>query len=164
MVLTVRPAVRDDAPAMNAVLTPLILAGGTSAIGAPLTDEMLCRWFIDGPGVHCCHLAEAEGTVVGWQSVGTFDPLPEGWGDMATFTAAGHAQRGIGTALFAATLACVRARGLLGLNAQIRADNAGGLAYYGRMGFQDHSVQHGVPLSDGRPVDRITKRLILTVG
>lgn len=51
------------------------------------------------------------------------------------------------------------ARGLP--NATIRADNAGGLAYYARMGFQDYAVARGVPLADGTPVDRISRRYLV---
>ena len=44
------------------------------------------------------------------------------------------------------------------MNAEIRADNEGGLAFYGKMGFQDQDVDRAVPLGDGTPVDRINKR------
>ncbi|MEM9148767.1 MAG: GNAT family N-acetyltransferase, partial [Pseudomonadota bacterium] len=51
--------------------------------------------------------------------------------------------------------------GLIALNATIRADNRVGLAYYSRMGFQDYAVRPAVPLADGSPVDRISKRFDL---
>ena len=68
------------------------------------------------------------------------------------------AQRGVGTALFAETRARARALGLRAIDATIRADNAGGLAFYDRLGFVDHGVVPGVPLKDGTPIDRRTKR------
>lgn len=61
----------------------------------------------------------------------------------------------------AAFLRCAQAAGLTAINATIRADNVGGLAYYTRMGFQPHAVQKGVPLADGTPADRVSKRLAL---
>ncbi|WP_420810234.1 GNAT family N-acetyltransferase [Ensifer aridi] len=68
---------------------------------------------------------------------------------------------GAGTALFAATKAYARDAGFLAINATIRADNIGGLAYYSKMGFVDYKVDKAVPLKDGRPVDRISKRYLL---
>ncbi|MBP1887174.1 ribosomal protein S18 acetylase RimI-like enzyme [Ensifer mexicanus] len=70
---------------------------------------------------------------------------------------------GAGTALFAAAKAHAREAGLEAINATIRADNAGGLAYYAKMGFIDYKVEKAVPLKDGQPVDRISKRYLLAV-
>ena len=47
------------------------------------------------------------------------------------------------------------------IDATIRADNTGGLAFYGRMGFTDYDCVAGVPLKDGTLVDRIRKRFDL---
>lgn len=159
MVLTVRPAISADAPAMADLLNEVVRAGGTTAILDPLSPADLRDWFIDGSGARFCHLAEDEGLLLGWQSVGYGQGLPAGWGDMATFARVGGTGRGIGTALFAATLARARAEGLMGLNATIRSDNTGGLAYYTKMGFADHAVTKGVELAPGLIVDKIHKRM-----
>jgi hypothetical protein len=50
------------------------------------------------------------------------------------------------------------------INATIRADNVGGLAFYSRLGFTDHGISRAVPLRDGTPVDRVSKRFILGIG
>lgn len=60
--------------------------------------------------------------------------------------------------LFQATLAAAEELGLEFINATIRADNVGGLAYYTRMGFEPYDRLLQVPLLDGTPVDRIKKR------
>ena len=78
--------------------------------------------------------------------------------------ASSHTQSGVGSALFRATRERALALGLTAINATIRADNAGGLAFYSRQGFRDHSVAKAVPLSDGTPVDRISKRYSLMTG
>ena len=44
------------------------------------------------------------------------------------------------------------------LNDIIRADNPSGPGYYTTMGFEDHQVARAMPLQDGTPVDRISKR------
>ncbi len=104
------------------------------------------------------HVAEADGAVVGFQWI---NPDESGMGLIATFAQTGTTQRGIGSALFTQTLqGCINA-GYALLDATIRADNTGGLAYYSKMGFEDHSVTRAVPLNDGTPVDRVHKRMIL---
>ena len=70
----------------------------------------------------------------------------------------------VGTALFAATRARANLLRLAAINATIRADNCGGLAYYFKMGFVAYGVDTAVPLSDATPVDRIHKRYMLGAG
>lgn len=48
------------------------------------------------------------------------------------------------------------------MDATIRADNTGGLMYYSKMGFLDHSVTKGAPFDDGTLVDRRSKRYKLS--
>lgn len=82
-------------------------------------------------------------------------------GHIGTFARLGRTQRGTGSRLFAATLRLAAARGLAAINATIRADNAGGPAFYGRLGFTDHARRRAVPLRDGTRIDRISKRFAL---
>jgi hypothetical protein len=46
-------------------------------------------------------------------------------------------------------------------NAITPADNTGGLRFYSGLGFTAYATDAGVPLSDGRPVDRICHRFDL---
>ena len=164
MPIVVRPTQREDAPALAELLNAVIARGGTTALEEPFTAESLAVAYLDGPNVICCFTAidEATGTLEGFQTLGRYPSLPDDVGDIGTFAQVGGTQRGIGTALFAATRDEAKRQDLAAINATIRADNAGGLAFYGRMGFRDHGVAHNVPLSDGTPVDRISKRYALT--
>src|SRR5258706_1570775 len=157
MPIDIRPARREDAPALAELLNAIIARGGTTALEEPYSADKLADAYLVGPDVICCFVAvDAEtGTPEGFQTLGRLPSLPGGWGDIGTFARVGGTQRGIGSALFAATRDEARRRGLQGLNATIRADNTGGLAFYGRMGFEDHDVSPGVPLRDGTPVDRV---------
>jgi hypothetical protein len=56
----------------------------------------------------------------------------------------------------------VQQAGFLEINAQIRADNLPGMAYYAAMGFAPFDMVKAVPLKDGTPVDRMIKRYDLT--
>lgn len=69
--------------------------------------------------------------------------------------------RGVGAALFALTVEAAGAAGINTIDATIRADNAGGLAFWSRLGFVDYAVLRARPLKDGTPMDRITKRFDL---
>ena len=157
----IRPVTRADAAELAALLNAIIVRGGTTAFEVPFSAEQLDAAYLTGPSVHCCFVAEVGGLLLGFQTLGTQSFLPASIGDIATFARLGGTQRGVGTALFAATTERARHIGLLGINATIRADNLGGLAFYARMGFVDHSVLPGVPLRDGTRVDRIRKRYAL---
>jgi very-short-patch-repair endonuclease/L-amino acid N-acyltransferase YncA len=162
MTLTVRPVASDDAPALAELLNAVIAAGGTTALQEPYTPEALDAAYLTGPNVHCCFVAEDEdGTLLGFQTLGRYPGLPEDIGDIGTFARIGGTQRGIGSALFAATTARAAELGLSAINATIRGDNSGGLAFYTKQGFVDHDVTPGVPLKDGTPVDRVHKRFAL---
>lgn len=155
----VRPAVRDDAAALADLLNEIIAAGGTTAYQIAFTPEGFAEAHIDGPAVLTSFVAlDADGVPMGFQILLRDDRLPPGWGDIGTFARRGSTRSGIGSALFAATCAAARRLGLVGINATIRADNSGGLAFYGKQGFVDHSVAAAVPLNDGTLVDRISKR------
>jgi len=80
-----------------------------------------------------------------------------------TFTRVDGIQRGVGSALFAATRDHARSLGMEAVNAEIRADNKGGLTFYGKQGFKDYRVEPARPLRDGTPMDRMFKRYMLGV-
>ncbi len=162
LTLTVRPVATDDAPVLAELLNAVIAAGGTTALQEPFTPEALDAAYLTGPNVHCCFVAEDEdGTLLGFQTLGRYPGLPEDVGDIATFARIGGTQRGIGSALFAATTQRAAELGLSAINATIRGDNTGGMAFYTKQGFVDHDVTPGVPLMDGTPVDRVHKRFVL---
>jgi len=162
MDLRVRPTVRADASALADLLNEIIAAGGTTAYETPFTPEAFADAHIDGPGVITSMVAEdGDGRAMGFQILLASDKLGPGWGDIGTFARRGSTTRGIGSTLFSATRVAAIAAGLKTINATIRADNTGGLAFYARMGFVDYAVAHAVPLADGTPVDRISRRFDL---
>jgi L-amino acid N-acyltransferase YncA len=155
----VRAAQISDAPGMADVLNPIIQAGGTTALETELSPEDLAHMALRSPSHICCHVAEdGEGRIVGFQWLDKNPKLPPDMGDIATFARLHPKLPGVGRALFAATLEAACEAGLSMLNATIRADNTGGLTYYGKMGFAHHANIPGVPLKDGTPVDRVMKR------
>jgi len=161
----VRPVQGADAPTLAALLNEIIARGGTTALEQPFTPAELAEAMLTGPDVYCCFVAEdSTGDLVGFQALTRWGHLPDGVGDIGTFTRVGYVQRGTGSRLFEATRRGAQEIGLTAINATIRADNSGGLAFYGRLGFTDDGISRAVPLADGTPVDRISKRLALRSG
>lgn len=160
--IIVRPSRVDDAPALCELLNEIIRIGGTTAIEAPMSALAFGDCFLRGADHIGCLLAEdGTGAVLGFQALEHRPDLPNDCGDIATFARLEPKTPGVGRALFAETLLLAKKAGLTALNATIRADNLGGLAYYMKMGFRDHAVKPGVPLRDGTPVDRISKRFLI---
>jgi L-amino acid N-acyltransferase YncA len=135
----------------------IIAIGGTTAHQQP-TDEAKTRLHaIDGPDVLSSVVAEADGTILGWQSVEQFEGEPH----IGTYVQPGLQAKGIGAELFALTLTALRARGVRHIIASIRADNLPGLAYYARIGFRDIGHEPDFALEDGRKVGRVHRRFDL---
>ena len=157
--LAIRPAVAVDAEAMGVLLNEIIRIGGTTAITSELSADEIREWFISGANVVSCFVAiDAGGEILGFQSLSRYGDLPEGWVDIATFASRSRQKSGVGSALFAHTRAAATQRGFTTINASIRVDNTGGLAYYGKMGFVTYRVEDGDPRSQGRTFNRVHKR------
>ena len=159
--LTVREARRDDAAGMAAVINPIIRAGGTTAYEAEMAEAEFAAMLFDRRDLIAAFVAEDEAGIAGFQWIDRLDKLPKGVASIATFARIEPKRPGVGTALFAMTQDAARAAGCREIDATIRADNPGGLAFYEKMGFEPHSITRSVPLRDGTPVDRVHKRFHL---
>ena len=133
--LSIRPALPEDVAELVSLLNQIIVAGGTTAIEEPLTEAEFELWFRSGPGCVACHVAVTPDLqLAGFQALATNSRLPDGWVDVATFTRRPRGP-GVGSALFPVTREYAREKGFTMINATIRADNAGGLGYYAKLGF-----------------------------
>lgn len=165
IVVFIRSVAVADAPALASLLNGIIARGGTTAFQRPFTPQRLAESMLMGRSVICCFVAEErDGGLRGFQSLVRSEDLPNDIGDIATFSRVGQTQKGIGSQLFAATQAEARRQGLTAISATIRVGNVGGLAFYSRLGFTDHSIHRAVPLLDGTAIDRISKRYALGRG
>lgn len=158
--IPIRLAKIEDTIQMAAILNEIISIGGTTALENSVSAADMESWYLSA--ALFCHIAlDDTGQLAGFQTVEHSDAYSPGIGEISTFARRTPVLRGVGTALFHATIQSARNAGLTEINAKIRADNAPGLAYYSKMGFQDHSVIPSVPLKDGTKVDRILKRYSL---
>ncbi len=156
--MIIRRASLADASGMTGVQNAIIRVGGTTAHEVERTADQVAAAYLTGPAAVYAHVAEDGGRVIGFQVLGLYPGLPLGWADIGTFVQPGLQRGGVGAGLFTATLAWARARGIVALNATIRADNAVGLGYYAKRGFVDYATEPDITLKDGRVVGRISKR------
>ncbi|MCZ8315640.1 GNAT family N-acetyltransferase [Phreatobacter sp.] len=143
--IRIRQAVIDDAAAMADLLNAIIAKGGTTAHRTPFDIDRMIAEYVAPPRLIACHVAERDGAILGFQSLEWSDPdwaganpRPADWALVATFVAIEGQGSGIGRRLFEATRQAARAAGVVMIDATIRRENAGGLAYYSRQGFVDY--------------------------
>lgn len=156
----VRPAIALDAPSMARLLNPIIEEGSTTAITAKVTGDVLAEWMADKYDRAAWHVAVNDGEeVVGFQWIAQGgDYLPVEAAEIATFVQIRQTGLGIGSKLFDATRQAAKDLGYKWINANIRADNEGGLIYYQSRGFIDYGRIDGYEMSNGQSVDKILKR------
>jgi L-amino acid N-acyltransferase YncA len=158
-VINVRPAITLDAGSMARLLNAIIAEGGTTAITNTVSGSDLAQWMAGNNGQAAWHVAVNEGEeVVGFQWIEAAEYLPPVAAEIATFVQIGQTGLGIGSKLFDATRTAAKAIGYKWINANIRADNEGGLIYYQSRGFQDYGRIENYKMADGQTVDKILKR------
>lgn len=160
--LHIRPIGSLDCSALADLLNAIIERGGTTARVIPVTRQDMVDALLIAPDQSAWHLAEnASGEILGFQSIKPNAALPPDACDIATFTRVGKTGLGIGSLLFAATSAAARRLGYDWINANIRAENELGLAYYQSRGFEPYTRLTSVPLDNGQLVDKIVMRFDL---
>ena len=160
--ITVRPPIALDTPDMARLLNKIIEVGGTTAMVRPVTGKDIAEWMTGNSDRNAWHVAlNGAEKVVGFQWIEPADYLPDEAAEIATFVQIGQTGLGIGSALFAATQNAAKVLGFRWINANIRADNEGGLIYYQSRGFQDYGVIEGHVMKNGQVVNKALKRFDL---
>jgi GNAT superfamily N-acetyltransferase len=144
---------------MSELLNEIIKVGGTTALTDDMSASDIADWMASDPDQSAWIVAEDDGgKIMGFQFFAPHPDLPPEAADMATFVRVGAVQLGIGSALFSETAIAAARMGLIWLNANIRADNSGGLTYYQSRGFRTYKIDENVALADGSLVEKIHKR------
>ena len=130
---------------MATILNALIVQGSTTAHRAPFSPDQIADQFLISRFAISCFCALDAGQVIGFQALEWSNPdwpgadrLPPDWAIISTYVAPHRQGKGIGRALFAATRAAAETAGANRIDATIRCENAGGLAYYTRLGFTEY--------------------------
>lgn len=160
--ITTRKPIRLDIDDMARLLNEIIAQGGTTALTRPVTGTDIAEWMDVAAGQSAWHVAvDASEKVVGFQWIAPADYLPPEAAEIATFVQMGQTGLGIGSRLFDATRKAASALGYAWINANIRADNEGGLIYYQSRGFVDYRVIENYALANGQLVTKQLKRFDL---
>lgn len=145
MSLEIRTARSEDLDGMAQLINRIIAIGGSTAYRTPFDADKIRSEFMPPVFGLCCHAAVEGAGILGFQSLVRSDPdwpgelkLPADWGVIATYVDPSAHGRGVGTQLFRQTAAAARQAGIQHIDATIRKENSGGLAYYSRMGFEDY--------------------------
>lgn len=158
--IQVRKAISLDTGSMANLLNTIIAQGGTTALTRPVTGDDIADWMTVLRSAW--HVAVNDGEeVVGFQWIEPADYLPENAAEIATFVQVGQTGLGIGSKLFEATKSAGKELGYVWINANIRADNEGGLIYYQSRGFSDYRRIEGYEMANGQIVDKALKRFDL---
>jgi L-amino acid N-acyltransferase YncA len=160
--ITVRKAIRLDTAEMASLLNEIISQGGTTAMTRPVTGADIAEWMDNAVGQNAWHVAvDGSEKIVGFQWIEPGGYLPKEAAEIATFVQIGQTGLGIGSKLFDATRKAAKELGYVWINANIRADNEGGLVYYQSRGFADYGIIEDYELADGQLVNKKLKRFDL---
>jgi RimJ/RimL family protein N-acetyltransferase len=155
----IRPAREADAPAIIAVLNPIIAAGSLTIMDAPLTvaEQVAFMRGFPARGIFnvaaCDEPGPQQGTVLGLQSIEPIDPADAG--EIATFVSLDAHRRGVGRALTEATLAQAKRLGYRTIIATVRADNPRAIAFYQAQGFVPAGAAKHQPRNGGTLIDQV---------
>jgi L-amino acid N-acyltransferase YncA len=158
--IRIRPVRVEDAEGVAKVLNPLILSGENTALDRVVTVEEE-RAFISGFPVrgvfHVAERAEDE-VIVGFQNVEPFATYTDAFahvGIIGTYVDPSGQRQGIGRLLFEATRLAAKEKRYEKFSAFVRSDNAAGLAFYKRIGFEMIGVAKRHAKIKGKYIDEV---------
>jgi L-amino acid N-acyltransferase YncA len=143
----IREADASDADAVSDVLQELVAAGNrTKAADASFA---LSHYIRHPDRLHCFVAVGADGEILGFQSLklareGNPYETPVGWGIVGTHVRPSVARTGVGSRLFAATLARATEAELPTIEACIGNENSAALDYYEALGFRTYRHSEGI--------------------
>ncbi|MHA3913546.1 GNAT family N-acetyltransferase [Halovulum sp. GXIMD14793] len=141
-----RDAQMPDAPEISVFLQQLTALGKRTL---PSDEDFVRNNYIaHKDNIRCTVVEDEDGTLLGLQilkraSEGNPYGVTPGWGMIGTHVRPDAARRGVGRALFSATLKAAQEAGLVKVDATIGATNTEALSYYEAMGFRTYREIEG---------------------
>jgi L-amino acid N-acyltransferase YncA len=158
--VTVRPAARDDAPAICTIYNEGIAGREATFETSPRTPGDVLGWFdADMPFL----VAVDADAVLGWARVGAYSDrcVYAGVGEHGVYVT-GHARgRGLGRLLLERLAAAAEARGIYKLTSRVFTTNTASLAAHRAAGFREVGVQARHGRLDGAWKDCVLVELLL---
>ena len=145
--MQIREAIGSDAEAMSEVLEELVAAGKRD--NKSDAGYVLSHYIGHRHRLHCLLAVDDQGRLLGFQSLKIADQTnpygtPVGWGIIGTHVRPSAARMGVGSALFAATVAGAREARLPAIEAYIGEQNSAALRYYEALGFRTYRCSDGI--------------------
>ena len=158
--IRIRPVRVEDAEGIIRVLNPLIQSGDHTVLDRLFTVEEERGFISCFPERGVFHVAERDpgGLIVGFQNVEPFATYTEAFahvGVIGTYVDPSQHRQGIGRLLFESVRLAAREKGYEKFFAFVRADNAGALSFYKRIGFSIIGVAKRQAKIGGRYVDEV---------
>jgi L-amino acid N-acyltransferase YncA len=122
------------------------------------------QWMAARGPRHPVLVADADGRVVGWGSLNSFNPRPayDHVADLSVYIERGWRGRGVGRAILERLIAIAREIGYHKLVLAAFPFNAGGMTLYERVGFRPVGIYREQGQLDGRWVDVIVMERLLS--
>jgi phosphinothricin acetyltransferase len=160
----VRRGSAADGPAVARVLNGVVAERAFTAMDRPVTPESETAWLSGFGPRSALFVAEAAGEVVGYQTLEPFCVFLRSMdqvGVAGTQVAKPWRGRGVGTALWRATVRFARENAYEKVLIYVRAGNGPALAFYRGLGFRDVGVARRQVKVDGLYEDEVFLELFL---
>ena len=154
--IVIRPAAREDAPAMAAIYNQAVARSTATFDTDPETVEAREQWFDDHRSPqHPVLVAVRDGRTVGWGSLSRYSSRCAyvATVEVSIYIDENDTGRGIGTALGTALLEAGREGGVHAVLARVCTENAASLAMSRNLGFFEVGVMREVGVKLGRSLD-----------
>jgi RimJ/RimL family protein N-acetyltransferase len=161
MQFSVRRATPDDAASISRILGLVVAERRFTAIQEPWPEPEQHRYLESLSPRETFHVAETSGPsgeVIGYQSLDLYSTILNSMahvGQVGTFLHPQWRGKGVGGALFEATLAFAAAHGYRKFVIQVRGGNMGAQAFYGRLGFRECGRLSRQVIVDGCEEDEV---------
>jgi L-amino acid N-acyltransferase YncA len=138
--MVIREVCPDDAEEIVDILNPIIESGAYTVLDSPVTADFEREFIGSFPKRGLFYAALDDGRrIIGFQNVEPFAAKTNAFyhvGIIATYVALSYHRQGVGQRLAEVVFENVRAKGYEKLFTYVRADNAGALAFYSKLGFR----------------------------
>lgn len=150
----------DDAKDIVGILNPIIESGEYTVLDSTVTVDFEREFIKNFPKRGLFYVAQYKQSrkIIGFQNVEPFTTYTNAFyhvGIIATYVEHSHRRHGVGQYLFEVTFDNARKKGYEKLFTYIRADNAGALAFYSKIGFRIVGTAYKQARIDQRYIDEI---------
>jgi L-amino acid N-acyltransferase YncA len=145
--MIVREVCPDDAEEIVGILNPIIESGAYTVLDSPVTADIEREFIRNFPerGLFYAALGEHGSRIIGFQNIEPFAAYTNAFdhvGIIATYVNLSNRGQGVGRRISEVVFENAGAKGYEKLFTYVRADNAGALAFYSKLGFRIVGTAH----------------------